>query len=215
MFKLDISRKAYGTHLIFNQTSFELSDHEMVAVKGKSGCGKSTLLAMVGLLEDFEGKYFFDDMEVTKKTREAIRKKNFAYVFQKPFLIPYLTVKENIMMPLKNLKEPNVVEKYQEMIDLLDLNDIENRYPEHLSGGEAQRVSIARAVLSNRKILLCDEPTGSLDPQNARIVMNCLSEILKKFQVSIVIVTHSNEFDSYFEKIYQIENEQVLLYENH
>ncbi len=210
MINLTINKKAYGDHIIFEETHFSIQENEFIALKGKSGCGKSTLLSIVGLLENFEGNYEFQEKIITEKTKENIRINHFSYVFQKAYLIPYITVKENILMPLKNLKEPVDLEKYNEIVDLLDLKALENRYPDNLSGGEAQRVAIARAVLSNRNILLCDEPTGSLDPQNAKIVMESLKDIHQKLNRTIFIVTHSNEFDSYFQKIYRIENKKVI-----
>lgn len=213
MINLSIDKKAYGEHIIFEQTEIKIQEKDFIAIKGKSGCGKSTLLSMIGLLENFDGDYEFQSEKITEKTKEKIRVGHFSYVFQKAYLIPYITVKENILMPLKNLKESINMDKYSEVIELLDLKDLENRYPDNLSGGEAQRVAIARAVLSNRNILLCDEPTGSLDPINAKIVMDCLKEIHQKLNRTIFIVTHSSEFDSYFHKIYKIENQKVIPYE--
>lgn len=214
MINLVINKKAYDENVIFDNTNICINEKEFIAIKGKSGSGKSTLLAILGLLESFNGEYIFNDAIINDKNREEIRKNNLAYIFQKPFLIPYLTVKDNIIMPLKNLKEKIDEEKLNNIIKLLDLSAIINRYPENLSGGEAERVSIARAVMSNRKIILCDEPTGSLDPQNALNAMNYLLEIKNNYSSTIIMVTHSNEFDDFFDKIYKIEDKRIVLYEN-
>lgn len=210
MIELIIDEKSYGNNNIFHDAKINIEEKQMVAIKGMSGSGKSTLLSMIGLLEDFEGKYYFKNEIIDKHNKESIRRNYFSYVFQKPFLIPYMNVKENILMPLKNLKENIDSAKYNEILGILNISELENRYPDTLSGGEAQRVSIARAVLSNRKIILCDEPTGSLDPLNTKIVMDSLKKIQNTLNVSIIVVTHSSEFDSYFDAIFYIENKKVL-----
>lgn len=210
MIKLDILDKKYENKIVFYDTKIEINEGEMVCIKGKSGSGKSTLLSIIGLLENFNGTYFLFNEEI-KDDKEKVRCDNFAYMFQNPMLIPYLNVKDNVLLPLKNLGEEINETKFHDVMKILDISDLEIRSVNTLSGGEAQRVSLARALLSSRKILLCDEPTGSLDPDNAKIVMDKLKEINKNYHYTVIMVTHSNDFDSYFDKIYRIMDKKVVL----
>ena len=91
----------------------------------------------------------------------------------------------------------------------MSIEDLIHRYPENLSGGEAQRVAIARAIMTKRKLILCDEPTGALDPDNSKKVMDKLKEIVQKYNQTIIMVTHSNDFDNYFNKLFYIRNEKI------
>ena len=159
--------------------------------------------------ERLHTEYYFEGQLVTKKNLEKIRQNNIAYIFQKPYLIPYLNIKDNILMPLKNAKEKWDESFFQEIVNLLSIEDLIHRYPDKLSGGEAQRVAIARAIMTKRKLILCDEPTGSLDPANSIKVMNKLKEVVEKYNQTIVMVTHSNDFDNYFNKLFYIRNEKI------
>lgn len=210
MIKININEKAYAEHIIFNNAKFEVDEGKMIAIKGASGSGKSTLLAIIGLLENFDGDYYINDNLINKKNKDEFRKNYFSYVFQKSYLIPYLNVKDNIVMPIKNLKKKIDLDLYRNVINSLGISELEERFPHNLSGGEAQRVSIARAFMSNRKIMLCDEPTGSLDPENSKIVFDALANICKNQKYTIIVVTHSNDFDSYFDEIYYIKDKKVL-----
>lgn len=208
MIKLIIKEKSYDK-VIFTNTQIEAKEGDFIGIKGPSGSGKSTLLSILGLLEKFDGEYYFEGQLITKKTAEKIRQANIAYIFQKPYLISYLNVKENILMPLKNAKEKWDASYFEEVIKLLSIEDLIHRYPENLSGGEAQRVAIARAIMTKRKLILCDEPTGALDPDNSKKVMDKLKEIVQKYNQTIIMVTHSNDFDNYFNKLFYIRNEKI------
>ncbi len=212
MLKLNIERKEFPRKVIFFQTEITVEKGDFVGIKGLSGSGKSTLLRMIGLLEPFEGNYSIDDWILDKKEMESVRRTNFAYLFQEPELIPYLNVEENILMPLKNLKIRPDPFKLSNLMNLFNIADLKERYPEKLSGGEAQRVALCRAVMSDREYILCDEPTGSLDPENAGIVMDYLKKINEDMHKTIIMVTHNPEYDRYFSKIFLLEKRKIVEY---
>lgn len=207
MIHIDIKEKKYDK-LIFCNTSIDIKEAAFIGIKGASGAGKSTLISIIGLLESFDGEYYIDDDLI--QNREKCRIKNFAYVFQKPYLIPYLKVKDNLLMPIKNLRKNIDYGFFDEVIDLLDIKHLLDRKINNLSGGEALRVSIGRAVLSNRRIILADEPTGSLDPENAKKIMDLFKGLNQKYNITIVMVTHSDSFDEYFTEIWNILGAKIV-----
>ena len=207
MIHIDMNEKKYDK-VIFSNTSIDINYGSFIGIKGESGAGKSTLLGIIGLLEDFDGNYYIDDLNVSDK--EKVRCDNFAYVFQKPYLIPYLNVLDNLLMPLRNLKEDRNDYFINEVVELLDIKDLLNRKIHNLSGGEALRVSIGRAILSNRKIILADEPTGSLDPKNSKNIMELFKKLNEKYNITVVMVTHSQSYDEYFDEIWDIKERKVV-----
>lgn len=210
MIRLDITNKSFGEKLIFKNTTFHASKGEFIGIKGESGVGKSTLLSMIGLLDNFSGKYELYNDVITRKNKEQIRINNFAYVFQNPYLIPYLTVRENILIPSKNLKFKLSSEEVAEAAKRFNIFDLLDRTPVNLSSGEAERVALCRAVLSKREIILADEPTGNLDPKNASIVMDMFKQINDTYNTTIIMVTHSNLYDDYFNRILYLREHKVV-----
>lgn len=179
-----------------NKVTMEIKSGEFVAVMGPSGCGKSTLLNIVGLLDNPSGGLlYFDENEVAKykeRQRTNLRKGNIGFVFQSFNLIDELTVYENVELPLLYMKVSSS-ERKKKVNDVLDRMKIAHRkkhFPQQLSGGQQQRVAISRAVVTNPKLILADEPTGNLDSANGEEVMNLLTE-LNKDGTTIVMVTHS------------------------
>jgi putative ABC transport system ATP-binding protein len=179
-----------------NKVTMEINKGDFVAIMGPSGCGKSTLLNIVGLLDNpTSGRLFFDDLEVSKyreRQRTNLRKGNIGFVFQSFNLIDELTVYENVELPLLYMRVSSS-ERKQKVNAVLDRMKIVHRkkhFPQQLSGGQQQRVAISRAVVTNPKLILADEPTGNLDSANGEEVMNLLSE-LNRDGTTIVMVTHS------------------------
>lgn len=207
--KLLINKKAFGDKVIFDDTSIEINKGDFVVIYGESGIGKSTLLKMIGLLGSFDGEYYLNDTLVNKKDREKIRIANFSYLFQNPFLIPYLDVYDNIVLPLKNLKQPIKNETVAHIAKRLKIEDLLDKKVNNLSGGESSRVSIARSLMADRDVLIVDEPTGNLDSENALSVMQILAEENKKGK-TIIMVSHSKEFENYFNKVIRIENKKIV-----
>jgi len=179
-----------------NKVNLEVQKGDFVAVMGPSGCGKSTLLNIVGLLDNPSGgELYFDGTEVSKfkeRQRTNLRKGNIGFVFQSFNLIDELTVYENVELPLlyMNVSSSERKRKVGEVLDRMKISHRKKHFPQQLSGGQQQRVAISRAVVTNPKLILADEPTGNLDSANGEEVMNLLTE-LNKEGTTIVMVTHS------------------------
>jgi len=199
--KLSKAIKNEGTEInILQDISFSLNTREILCIMGPSGCGKSTLLGILGGLDSpTRGKVFLDnkDMyELSNADLNTFRNQNIGMVFQNHNLVKELTCYENICLPLifsKKTNKNDIVKKAEKIINALGLNEKKHRYPYQLSGGEQQRTSVARALIRNPRLLLADEPTGNLDQKNAKNMMEILHNIVKKFDTSVVLVTHDAE----------------------
>jgi len=179
-----------------NKVNLNIESGEFVAIMGPSGCGKSTLLNILGLLDNpSSGELQFTDQEVSKyseRQRTNLRKANIGFVFQSFNLIDELTVYENVELPLLYLNMPSSErkKKVEEVLDRMKMSHRKKHFPQQLSGGQQQRVAISRAVVTNPKLILADEPTGNLDSANGEEVMNLLTQ-LNNEGTTIIMVTHS------------------------
>ncbi len=179
-----------------NKVNLNIESGEFVAIMGPSGCGKSTLLNILGLLDNpTGGEMWFMEHEVSKfseRQRTNLRKANIGFVFQSFNLIDELTVYENVELPLLYLNMPSSErkKKVEAVLDRMKMSHRKKHFPQQLSGGQQQRVAISRAVVTNPKLILADEPTGNLDSANGEEVMNLLSQ-LNNEGTTIVMVTHS------------------------
>lgn len=178
-----------------DSVSLQVGEGEIHGIIGSSGAGKSTLLRMMNLLEKpDEGTVVVDGQELTamtdKKLREARR--SIGMIFQSFNLVNNRTVSGNVSIPLEmaGLTKNERSERVREYLDFVGLLDKSNEYPSRLSGGQKQRVAIARALVNRPKVLLCDEPTSSLDPQTTAGILDVLKHINRNFGVTVVIVTH-------------------------
>ena len=182
---------------------------ELIAIMGESGSGKSTLLSMMGALNTpTSGKYRVGEMDVYALSQEAradFRRKFLGFVFQSFHLIPYLTVRENVMLPLAPVKMKGKVKKAMadDALARVGLAKKALRLPSQVSGGEQERVAIARAIVNNPPILLADEPTGNLDTKTSREIMDLL-KALNADGMTIVMVTHNPECAQYAGKILRL-----------
>jgi putative ABC transport system ATP-binding protein len=198
-----------------NKVTLEIKQGEFVAIMGPSGCGKSTLLNIIGLLDNpTDGEYYFDGKEVGKlseRNRTLLRKGNIGFVFQSFNLIDELTVFENIELPLiyLKLKSRERRDKVQQVLESMKMGHRKNHFPQQLSGGQQQRVAISRAVVTNPKLILADEPTGNLDSKNGLEVMNLLTE-LNKAGTTIVMVTHSLENAAFAHRVINLFDGQII-----
>ena len=191
----------------------EIEKGSFTAICGTSGSGKSTLLHMLGCLDrPTSGDVFIGDIKVTEtkdKKLAKIRRENIGFVFQKFCLIPELTVTENIVVPvLLSNKRPDTT-YIDELCDILGLSDRKGHLPSELSGGQQQRCAIARALANDPQIVLCDEPTGNLDKKTGEEVISLLHEVNKKYQKTIVIVTHDESIASGADRIVRIEDGEI------
>ncbi len=175
-----------------------ISDGELVAIVGKSGSGKSTLLNLLGGLDSTtDGRVLYNDIDITKMNEAALadfRLHKIGFVFQFYDLIPELTAEENILLPAQLAK--NKTADLSDLAERLGLTDRLKHYPLQLSGGQQQRTAIARALINNPNVLLCDEPTGNLDQKTGDDVMELLLQLNKTEKRTIVIVTHNPEISA-------------------
>lgn len=206
MIKIDNLSKTFRTEEVetkaLNSVSLEIRQGEFVTVMGASGCGKSTLLNIVGLLDSASGgSYKLSGQEIVgiKETERAkIRKENIGFVFQNFNLIDELSVYDNIELPLIYNKVPAGERKkrVEAIAERLAISHRLKHYPQQLSGGQQQRAAVARALVTNPKIILADEPTGNLDSKNGNEVMELLTD-LHAHGATILMVTHS-DYDASF-----------------
>ncbi|MBT5346868.1 ABC transporter ATP-binding protein [bacterium] len=185
---------------------FEMKKGDFIALTGKSGAGKSTLLYQLGLLDEFDsGELFIDGINthsMTSSEKTQFRLNNLGYVFQDYALLPELSASENIMVPLLMQGVPTK-EAYEIAVNTLEkvgLKSKADNLPSQLSGGEQQRVSVARAIANEPKILFADEPTSNLDTFNSKIVLDLFKELNKKGQ-TILLITHEIEYTKYANKV--------------
>ena len=186
--------KSFGTQPLWRNVSFTLHEGESLSICGASGSGKSTLLLAIGGLETVQsGMVTFDGCSVIGGRWAHIE--GIGYVFQHYHLIEELTVRENLLLPFSiRYGSKQMPDIWDEVLDLLGLKELLERLPTVLSGGEQQRAALARAVLAKPKLLLADEPTGSLDEATGARVMELLLQVCQRFRTSLILVTHSATF---------------------
>jgi putative ABC transport system ATP-binding protein len=181
---------------VLRDITFELAASAMLAITGPSGSGKSTLLGLLaGLDRPTRGRVFLDGRELgalTEDERARVRAESVGFVFQSFHLIPTLTARENVMVPLE-LRGEDGRARADELLRRVGLGDRGHHYPAQLSGGEQQRVAVARAFANRPKVLFADEPTGNLDAANGRNVVELLVELNRELGTTVVLVTHEPE----------------------
>ena len=181
---------------ILKNISFEVDYKETISIVGESGSGKTSLIMLIGGLEKISaGNIFFKDSEISNMTEDEIseiRRKNIGIVFQSFYLIPNYTALENVSLSLEINKIDNASQKAKEILDRFGLSNRFNNLPSQLSGGEQQRVAIARSVVMKPELILADEPTGNLDSENTENISNLLFNYIKDENASLIMVTHDN-----------------------
>ena len=218
MIQVDDLVKQYGNGetgvVAVQRIRFEIQSGELIAIMGESGSGKSTLLSMMGALNTpTSGKYCVEKIDVYTlghEERADFRRKYLGFVFQSFHLIPYLTVQENVMLPLAPVKMKGKIKRAMadEAIARVGLAGKGHRLPSQISGGEQERVAIARAIVNHPPILLADEPTGNLDTKTSREIM-ALLQTLNAEGMTIVMVTHNPENAQFAHRIIQLKDGQV------
>ena len=188
--------------------SFSVPKGEYVAIVGESGSGKSTLLNMIGALDTpTSGKVIVDGKDVfsmNDRKLTVFRRRNIGFIFQAFNLVPELTVEQNIIFPmLLDYQKPN--KKYlEDLLTVLNLQERRNHLPSQLSGGQQQRVAIGRALITRPSLILADEPTGNLDSQNSREVIALLKEASKKYEQTIIMITHNRGIAQAADRVLQV-----------
>jgi putative ABC transport system ATP-binding protein len=192
----------------------QVREGEFVAIMGRSGSGKSTLLRILGLLDmPSKGEIHIDGIDTLKmsETQKArFRLEKLGYVFQEQSLITELTVLENVYLPaVAELGKNGYKKRAEEILDIVGLGDRIKHYPDEISGGEQQRVSIARALINRPRTLFADEPTASLDEESSRVVLDLFLKLNRELQQTIVMVTHEPEDKKYVDRVIWIKDGRV------
>lgn len=188
--------------------SFSVPKGEYVAIVGESGSGKSTLLNMIGALDTpTSGKVLIDGKDtfsMKENNLTIFRRRNIGFIFQAFNLIPELTVEQNIIFPtLLDYQKPD--QKYlEELLNVLNLQERRSHLPSQLSGGQQQRVAIGRALITRPTLILADEPTGNLDTQNSSEVIALLKEASKKYEQTIIMITHNRSIAQTADRVLQV-----------
>jgi putative ABC transport system ATP-binding protein len=206
-----------GTHSLhaLRDVDFEVNDGEFVAIMGASGSGKSTLLNILGILDDYDsGEYWLGDTlirDLSEKKAANYRNRFIGFVFQSFNLLPFKTALENVALPLyyqgiTRRKRNQIAAQYLERVGLRDWAE---HTPSEMSGGQKQRVAIARALISKPRLILADEPTGALDSETSRQIMDLLTEI-NRTGITVLVVTHDQEVANRTQRTIRLRDGQII-----
>ncbi|MCY7363255.1 MAG: ABC transporter ATP-binding protein [Ignavibacteria bacterium] len=201
-------------HSVLNNFELRIAKGEIVILLGKSGSGKSTLLNIIsGIDIPDSGSILIDGTDITKlseKDRTLIRRKKIGFIFQFFNLIPTLTVKENLQLPLELNNEDNQEERIKSILTEVGLSNRADTYPDKLSGGEQQRIAIARALIHNPDIILADEPTGNLDYETGLQIVDLLDRVVKQKGKTMIMVTHSKDVTGLADRIISLKDGKLI-----
>ena len=199
MIKVESLQKSYGTLKVLKGINLEVADSSVVTIVGASGAGKSTLLHLIGTLDRPDGgRVLMDGTDLYKlsdKELAEFRNRNIGFVFQFHHLLPEFTAVENVALPamIAGATKAEAMRRAGELLDYLKLSERATHKPSQLSGGEQQRVAVARALVNNPKLILADEPSGNLDTENARKLHQLFFDLRDRFGQTFIVVTHNTE----------------------
>ncbi len=208
-----VKKYGEGENEIFamDGVNLDISEHEICVILGPSGSGKSTLLNMLGGIDTLtSGKIVVNGKEISgmsKKELTSYRRSDIGFIFQSYNLIQDLTVKENIQTVADISREPLDID---ELLESLSLSKYKNHFPSELSGGQQQRTAIARALVKNPAILLCDEPTGALDSKSSRDVLKMLDKVNNIYKTTVIIITHNEGISKMADRVIRIHDGKVV-----
>jgi putative ABC transport system ATP-binding protein len=213
--KAENIRKSYSTGSVTTEVlkgvDVALENGEIGVILGPSGSGKSTLLNIIGGIDRCDsGTVLVDSDEITSLDDSRLtdyRRESIGFIFQFYNLIPNLTVGENIEVVSNISRNPLNTDEVLKAVDMLDKK---HRFPRELSGGEQQRVSIARAIVKNPKLLLCDEPTGALDFSTSREILNLIQKVNREFDTTILMITHNAAISAMANKVYRVRSGEIV-----
>ena len=217
MLELKNISKSYGSQLILNDISFQVKANELVSILGPSGSGKSTLLQIIGLLNQADsGIVRLDDIDYSglhEKDKGIFRNEKLGFVFQFHNLLPEFTCQENILFPLyireKTISEEEK-ERYEHISSKLGISHLGTKYPSQLSGGEQQRIAVARALINKPSLLLADEPTGNLDNTNAQNLYDLFLELKEDWSQCIIMVTYNEQLTKQSDQIIYLNSGKIM-----
>ena len=216
----NISKSFTQRGLVLNNLCLDVDEGDSIAIMGPSGSGKTTLMNIVGLLDKPDsGEISFRGASIANFTDDesaVYRSRNIGFVFQDHLLLPHLTVSENIYLPLLAAKysenELDEKESYiQKLMNKTGIHDLADKHPFRISGGEAQRVALIRALVNSPSILLADEPTGSLDEKNADNLGELILEMNKELGITILLATHSSDLAKKMSRVLHLENGNLVV----
>lgn len=194
---------------VLKDVNLSVKKGEFVAIKGTSGAGKTTLMNIIGCLDSpTSGRYIFNGRDVSNLSDDELsilRNEHIGFIFQNFYLIPYATVLENVLLPTLYVERAgkDIAKRAREMLRMVGLEDRAGFKPNQISGGQQQRVAIARALINNPELLLADEPTGQLDSQTSKEIMNIIKGLNEK-GMTVIVITHDSEVASYANRILTI-----------
>ncbi len=202
---------------VLKDITFKIHAQEFVSVIGKSGCGKSTLLYILSTMDtDYEGDLIIAGENMRDHTEQQlaqVRNEKIGFVFQFHYLLSEFTVLENVMLPglkLGRFPEELIREKALSRLDQLGIKKLADKNANQISGGEKQRVSIARALINDPSIIMCDEPTGNLDKVNSQIVFEIFKDLTKTYHQTLLVVTHDPDFAENTDRIIEMEDGRII-----
>ena len=211
----DLSKK-YGSLTVLKSVNVSIKKGEILGITGPSGAGKSTLLQILGTLDfaengsiEFDGK---DLLSLSPKKIAKFRNENIGFIFQFHHLLPEFTALENVCMPalISGLEKKDAEEKALKLLKTLGLEHRTNHKPNELSGGEQQRVSVARALINNPSVIFADEPSGNLDTENARDLHQLFHSLRDEYGQTFVIVTHNHELANMADRVIEMKDGQIV-----
>ena len=209
MIKVKNLSKSFNNQLVLDNISIEIKKGDFISIVGPSGAGKTTFLNILGTIDEYDKNpktsILFNNIDITNLDDDKLssfRNKEIGFIFQFHQLLPELTAQENILLPsmIGKSSEKESLENLKKLSSILEINHILNKKPEFISGGEKQRVAVARALINSPSILLADEPTGNLDSKNAEKIQKLFKKINKELNVTIVLVTHNKAFSKIADK---------------
>ncbi len=207
--------KSYGSVNVLQDINLVIQQNEIAAIVGKSGSGKSTLLHILGTLDTPDsGQIYLDEVELSKLNERQlaqVRNQKLGFIFQFHHLLAEFTALENVCIPafINGTSNQVATKKAKELLDYLGLSDRLHHKPTQLSGGEQQRVAVARALINNPRIVFADEPTGNLDESTSEDLFQLITSLRRDFQQTFVLVTHSTDIAKRCDRILYLANKQL------